>query len=99
MSEIAISQGMKVVIALKGNRASIGVQALQCDPVFVTLEGSLREVLERLPGLVEEASRHWDSNPRYPKCEVPLPSQVTPPSRPAAAPQRQAAATSQPRMF
>lgn len=95
-----MSEEIKVVITLKGDRGAIGVMAPDCDPVLVTLEGGLESALERVPGLVEEARQRWAESPRYPKCESPLPSQTPPPSTPARTPQRQAApASPQPRMF
>ena len=86
-----MSEEVKIVISLKEQAASIGVQKPDCDPVFSRVEGDLPAVLESVPGLVEEAQRSWDSNPRNPKCETPL----TPPAPPAT--QRQP--KSQPTMF
>lgn len=92
-----MSEEVKIVITLKEQAASVGVQKPECDPVFSRVEGDLLAVLESIPGLVEEAQRSWDSNPRNPKCETDL----TPPSPPATqrSSQRQAQATSQPTMF
>lgn len=92
-----MSEEVKIVITLKGQTASIGVQKPDCDPFFSRVEGDLPAVLESIPGLVEEAQRSWDSNPRNPKCETSL----TPPSPPATqrSSQRQTQATSQPAMF
>ena len=87
---------VKVVIALKGNKGSIGVQSPKCDPVFTTFDGDLGLALERVPELVEEARQKWDTNPTYPKCETPLPSQTQPIPRPAP---HQATSTAQPTMF
>lgn len=67
-----MSEDLKIVISLKGTVASVGIQAPDCDPVFSMVEGDLPAVLESVPGLVEEARRRWDSNPRYPKCETKL---------------------------
>jgi hypothetical protein len=93
-----MNEEIKVVIALKENRGSIGVQSPNCDPLFVTFEGELEVALEKVPGLVAEARQRWEENPRYPKCESPLPSQ-TQPAQPAQRPTRQAASTAQPSMF
>lgn len=91
---------VKVVIALKGNKGSIGVQSPKCDPVFTTFDGDLGLALERVPGLVEEARQKWDLNPTYPKCETPLPSQTQPTPRPTPrTTSRQTASTAQPQMF
>lgn len=87
---------LKVVITLKGQAASIGVQSPDCDPIFSKIEGDLPAALESVPGLVEEARRSWESNPRYPKCETPLSSQAAPPPQPRSAPR---ATSSQPAMF
>lgn len=81
-----MSEEVKIVITLKGQVASIGVWKPDCDPVFSKVEGDLAAVLESVPGLVEEAQRSWESNPRYPKCETPLPSQAAPPSQPRSEP-------------
>ena len=75
-----MSEEIKVVIILKGNRGSIGVQAPNCDPALETFEGGLEAALERVPRLVEEALSRWAEAPRYPKCLSPLPSQTQPPT-------------------
>jgi hypothetical protein len=67
-----MSDELKIVIALKGAVASVGVQAPNCDPVFSMHQGDLPAVLQMVPAMVEEAHRRWDSNPRYPKCETKL---------------------------
>lgn len=78
---------MKVVITLKGNKGSIGIQSPDCDPVISIHEGDLQSLLEMVPTVVEEANRKWDSNPRYPKCQhelkppAPTPSQASVPVR------------------
>lgn len=70
---------LKVIVALKEDKGSIGVQAPDCDPIFRTFEGDLGVGLERVPGVLEEARQLWEANPQYPKCESPLPSQTAPP--------------------
>ena len=92
-----MSEEVKIVISLKGQTASIGIQKPECDPIFSRVEGDLPAVLESVPGLVEEAQRSWDSNPRNPKCET----ELTPPSPPATqrSTQRQTEDKSQPVMF
>ncbi len=73
-----MSDELKVVISLKGDKASVGVQAPECDPVFFGLEGDLGAILSGVPGFVEEAKTHWETTKLYPKCETPLPSQEKP---------------------
>jgi hypothetical protein len=75
---------LKVVISLKGTKASVGVQAPGCDPAFFNLEGDLKTALKAVPKFVEEAKTHWETSKLNPKCETPLPSQA----KPAAAPSR-----------
>ena len=78
---------LKVVITLKGERGTIGIQAPDCDPVFSLFEGSLGQALERVPGLVSEARERWEQNPQYPRTK----HELTPPAqqpRPAQTQQR-----------
>lgn len=93
-----MTEEVKIVLILKGNRGSLGIQSPDCDPVFATFEGDLRAALEKVPGLVEEANRKWDQNPKYPKCQTALPQTPQPvtPARPAAAPHQN---RTQPAMF
>lgn len=96
-----MSGEVKIVIILKEGTALVGFQKPDCDPIFSKVEGELPAVLERIPGLVEEAQRSWDSNPRYPKCETELKPPPQPAARQAAqrSSQRQAAAIPQKPMF
>ena len=73
---------LKLVISLKGDKASVGVQAPGCDPAFFNLEGDLKTALKAVPKFVEEAKTRWGTSKLNPKCESPLPSQA----KPAAAP-------------
>ena len=45
---------LKVVIILKADRAMLGVQSPDCDPVYKTMEGDLAAVLQVVPTLVLE---------------------------------------------
>ncbi len=64
---------LKVVIMLKANRAMLGVQSPDCDPVYKTMEGDLAAVLQVVPTLVAEAQLKWTASPRYPKADLPKP--------------------------
>lgn len=78
---------MKIVIILYDDRAMLGVQSPDCDPVYTTMEGSLATVLEKVPALVAEAKEKWAANPRYPKADLPKPaSSPTPAHTPARTP-------------
>jgi hypothetical protein len=98
-----MSEELKVVISLKGDKSSVGVQAPECDPVFFSLEGDLKAALKAVPGFVDQAKARWEKSRLNPKCETPLPSQTQPaaatsrvstPSRP-----QKKAAQAQPSMF
>ncbi len=64
---------LKVVIILKANKAMLGVQSPDCDPVYKTMEGDLAAVLQVVPVLVAEAKLQWSAAPRYPKADLPKP--------------------------
>jgi hypothetical protein len=64
---------LKVVIILKANKAMLGVQSPDCDPVYKTMEGDLAAVLQVVPTLVAEANLKWTASPRYPKADLPKP--------------------------
>ena len=99
-----MSDELKVVISLKEDKAAVGVQAPECDPVFFGLEGDLQTTLKAVPKFVEEAKTRWETSKLYPKCETPLPSQEQPvatTSRASTGSRSQRAATqsNQPSMF
>ena len=62
---------LKVVIVLKEGRALVGVQSPDCDPVMSSFEGDLSAALQQVPALVDQANQQWDTNPRYPKANLP----------------------------
>ena len=65
---------LKVNIIIKGDRIFLGVQATDCDPKMVTMQGNLQTALERIPSFVEEANQQWDTAPRNPKSTIPEPA-------------------------
>ena len=76
---------LKVVIALREGKASVGVQAPECDPAFFMHKGDLTTVLGAIPGDVDKAKKRWEKDKLNPKWEGPLPSQEKPPAPAAAA--------------
>jgi len=91
---------LKVVIILKADRAMLGVQSPDCDPVYKTMEGDLAAVLQVVPALVAEAKLQWAAAPRYPKADLPKPvAPATPATTPAAGKSAAKAATAQPKFF
>jgi len=80
---------LRVVIQVKGNKATIGIQAPDCDPLFFQAEGNLADIMVAATGFVEDAQEKWKTAPRYPKCETPAPApEPTAAAGTAAAPRR-----------
>ena len=92
------SNELKVVIILKDDRAMLGVQSPDCDPVYTTMDGPLATVLEKVPALVAEAKQQWAANPRYPKADLPEPPASPVPARTPTTP-KQSKPKSQPSFF
>jgi len=91
---------LKVVIILKANKAMLGVQSPDCDPVYKTMEGDLAAILQVVPILLAEAQLQWTAAPRYPKADLPKPvAPATPATTPAAGKSAAKAATAQPKFF
>ena len=63
----------KIIITHKTDKAMIGLQQTNCDPVLFTVTGDMATAIARLPELIAEAGRRWQTNPRYPKAELPEP--------------------------
>jgi len=86
MSNETEPKEVKVILTFKGNRASVGIQQTDCDPVFFKKEGALGDVLAAIPDFVVTAGQKWGTSPRYPKAELPTPPPAaTTVRRPAAA--------------
>ena len=96
---------LRVVIQVKGNKATIGIQAPDCDPLFFQAEGDLADIMVAATGFVEDAQEKWKTAPRYPKCETPAQApEPTAAAGTAAAPRRigsspTAKSKPQPQMF
>jgi hypothetical protein len=88
---------LKVVIILKANRAMLGVQSPDCDPVYKTMEGDLAAVMQVVPVLVADAKLQWAAAPRYPKADLPKP--VAPATTTTSVVSKPAAKTAQPKFF
>lgn len=91
-----MNDGIKIVITHQDNKGLIGVQSPDCDPILHTFEGDLEAGLGRVPGIVEEARQLWETNPQFPKCETPLPSQAAPAQAPGRTAKPAAANRTQP---
>ena len=80
-----MSDEAKIVINLKENRATIGVQSPECDPVFTCAEGTMGEIFESAGRLLVDAEAKWKENPRCPKSDLPQPAPVPARAAPTAA--------------
>ena len=75
---------LKVVIQMKGDRALVGVQGTNTDPVVETLPAtSLNDVLAAVPGVLARARERWTTSPKNPAYQRP-PEAPAPPRLPAA---------------
>lgn len=94
-----MEDGLKIVIIVRNEKAIVGIQAPDCDPVLTVEQGSLEELVGRLPGLVARAREQWLEKPQYPKTtRIPAPAPAPP--RPQAAPAKKMEPVTQtPRMF
>jgi hypothetical protein len=63
----------KVIITHKADKAMIGLQQTNCDPILFTVAGDMATAIAQLPELIAEAGRRWQTNPHYPKAELPEP--------------------------
>ena len=90
---------LKVVIILKADRAMLGVQSPDCDPVYKTMEGDLAAVLQVVPTLVADAKLQWAAAPRYPKADLPKPVAPAATTTSAASKPAAKATPAQPKFF
>ena len=72
--ETGSSEDLKVVVSLKGGRATIGVQQPSSDPHIESFDdldasGLAREV----PAVIERARAKWEDEPKHPAHERPAP--------------------------
>ncbi len=90
---------LKVVIILKANKAMLGVQSPDCDPVYKTMEGDLAAILQVVPTLVSDAKLQWTAAPRYPKADLPKTVALATTTTSAVSKPATKAAPAQPKFF
>ena len=68
------AEELKVVVSIKGGRATIGVQRTSSDPHIETF-GDLDEtgLTTEVPGVIERARARWEETPKHPAYERPAP--------------------------
>ena len=72
--ETGSPEDLKVVVSLKGGRATIGVQQPASDPHIETFDGrDLSGLPEEVSAVIERAKAKWEEAPKYPAHERPAP--------------------------
>ena len=77
---------VKVVVSLKGGRATIGVQQPSSDPHIESFDGpDISGLTQEVPAVIERARARWEDEPRYPAHARPAPPARRQPRRSQAA--------------
>ena len=72
--ETEASEDLKVVVSIKGGRATIGVQQPSSDPHIETFDDrDLAGLIQETLAVVERARARWEDAPKYPAHERPAP--------------------------
>ena len=72
--ETEAPEELKVVLSIRGNRATIGVQRPSADPHIESFDGlDLSTLAQEVPEVAERARARWEDEPRYPAYEKPAP--------------------------
>ena len=67
-------EDLKVVVSIKGGRATIGVQQPSSDPHIETFDDpDLSGLAQEVPAVIERARAKWENEPKYPAHERPAP--------------------------
>ena len=90
--ETGSSEDLKVVVSIKGGRATIGVQQPSSDPHIESFDAAdLAGLAQEVPAVIERARAKWEDEPKYPAHERPAPPARRQPRRSQAAAQAEAA--------
>ena len=85
-------EDLKVVVSIKGGRATIGVQQPSSDPHIESFDDhDLSELAQEVPAVIERARAKWEDEPKYPAHEKPAPPARRRTRRSEAAAQAEAA--------
>ncbi len=72
--EIGPAEELKVVVAIKGVRATIGVQQPSSDPHIETFDDAdLQGLAQEVTAVTERARARWEETPKHPAYERPAP--------------------------
>ena len=85
-------EDLKVVVSIKGGRATIGVQQASSDPHIESYDDhDLSELTQEVPAVIERARAKWEDKPKHPAHERPAPQARRQPRRGQGAAQAGAA--------
>ena len=72
--EAAPPEDLKVVVSIKGGRATIGVQRTSSDPHIESFDDrDLSGLTQEVSAVIERARAKWEDEPKYPAHERPAP--------------------------
>ena len=72
--ETETTEALKVVLSIRGDRATIGVQQPSADPHIESFDDlDLAGLAREVPAVIERARARWEDEPRYPAHERPAP--------------------------
>ena len=73
-AEAASTDDLKVVVSIKGGRATIGVQRPSADPHIETFDDTdLPALAQEVTAVTERAKARWEETPKHPAYERPAP--------------------------
>ena len=82
------SEDLKVVVSIKGGRATIGVQRPSSDPHIESFDDQdLSGLTQEISAVTERARAKWEDEPKYPAHEKPAPPARRRPRREQGSPQ------------
>ena len=85
-------EDLKVVMSIKGGRATVGVQRTSSDPHIETFDdGDLAGLTQEVPAVIERARAKWEDEPKHPAHARPAPPARGQPRRSQGAAQAEAA--------
>ena len=82
--ETEASEDLKVVVSIKGGRATIGVQRPSSDPHIESFDDhDLPGLTQEVSAVIERARVRWEESPNHPAYERPAPPGDAPEPAPA----------------
>ena len=73
-AETGTTEDLKVVVSIKGDRATIGVKGTSSDPHIESFDDpDLSGLAQEVPAVVERARTRWEDAPKYPAHVKPAP--------------------------